>query len=44
MLDMVEEMWDVVFVMKKGKIAGSYSEAQVKETGSTMEDMYFYHH
>lgn len=31
MLEMVEDLWDVMFVMEKGKIIGSYNKSEVGE-------------
>lgn len=31
MLEMVEELWDVMFVMEKGRIIGSYNKSEVGE-------------
>ena len=31
MLEMVEDLWDIMFVMEKGKIIGSYNKSEVGE-------------
>lgn len=39
MLEMVEELWDVMFVMEKGKIIGSYRKDEVGE--KDLDDLFF---
>lgn len=39
MLDMVKELWDVMFVMEKGHIIGSYTKAEVGE--KDLDDLFF---
>lgn len=31
MLEMVKDLWDVMFVMEKGKVIGSYNKSEVGE-------------
>ncbi len=40
MLEMVEELWDVMFVMEKGQIIGSYtkSDAEGKDLDELLRD------
>lgn len=40
MLEMVKELWDVMFVMDKGHIIASYKKSDVKE--EDLEDLFFY--
>lgn len=39
MLEMVKDLWDVMFVMEKGRIIGSYTRAEVKD--QDIEDLFF---
>ena len=39
MLEMVKELWDVMFVMDKGKIIGAYTRAQAKD--QDIEELFF---
>lgn len=39
MLEMVKELWDVMFVMEKGKIIGSYTREEVGE--KELDDLFF---
>ena len=39
MLEMVKELWDVMFVMEKGKIIGSYLKSEIGE--KELEDLFF---
>lgn len=39
MLDMVKELWDVMFVMEKGHIIGSYTKNEVGE--KELDDLFF---
>lgn len=39
MLEMVEELWDVMFVMEKGHIAGSYSKKDAE--GKDLDELFF---
>ena len=39
MLEMVEELWDVMFVMEKSHIIGSYRKADVGE--KDLDDLFF---
>lgn len=38
MLEMVEELWDVMFVMEKGRIIGSY---KIRRRGRDLDDLFF---
>ena len=40
MLEMVKELWDIMFVMDKGRIIASYRKSEVKEEG--LEDLFFH--
>lgn len=40
MLEMVKELWDVMFVMDKGKILASYNKSDVKE--DDLEELFFH--
>ena len=40
MLEMVKELWDVMFVMEKGNIVASYKKSDVKE--EDLEDLFFH--
>lgn len=39
MLEMVKDLWDVMFIMEKGKIVGTYTRAQAKE--QDIEELFF---
>lgn len=39
MLEMVEELWDIMYVMKKGKIIGSYRKEEVGN--KDLDDLFF---
>ena len=39
MLEMVKELWDVMFVMEKGKIIGQYTKEEAKD--QDIEDLFF---
>ena len=39
MLEMVEELWDVMFVMEKGRIIGSYTKSDAE--GRDLDDLFF---
>ena len=39
MLEMVKDLWDVMFIMEKGKIIGSYSRAEAKD--QDIEELFF---
>jgi ABC-type multidrug transport system ATPase subunit len=39
MLDMVKELWDVMFIMNKGKIVGSYTKNDVND--QDIDDIFF---
>lgn len=39
MLEMVEDLWDVMFVMEKGKIIGSYRKSEAGE--KDLDDLFF---
>ena len=39
MLEMVEEIWDIMFVMEKSHIIGSYRKEEVGD--KDMDDMFF---
>ena len=39
MLEMVKELWDVMFVMDKGNIVASYKKSDVKD--EDLEDLFF---
>ncbi|MFP3152855.1 ABC transporter ATP-binding protein [Lachnospiraceae bacterium ZAX-1] len=39
MLEMVKDIWDIMFVMEKGKIIGSYTREQVQDQG--IEELFF---
>lgn len=39
MLEMVEELWDVMFVMEKGHIIGSYTKSDAE--GRDLDDLFF---
>lgn len=39
MLDMVKELWDIMFVMEKGKVIGSYRKAEVGD--KELDDLFF---
>ncbi|HIX62798.1 MAG TPA: ABC transporter ATP-binding protein [Candidatus Mediterraneibacter colneyensis] len=39
MLEMVEELWDIMFVMEKGKIIGSYTKEDAR--GRDLDDLFF---
>lgn len=39
MLEMVEELWDIMFVMEKGKIKGSYSREDA--AGKDLDELFF---
>ena len=39
MLEMVEELWDIMFVMEKGKIIGSYTKEDAE--GRDLDDLFF---
>lgn len=39
MLEMVEDLWDVMFVMEKGKIIGSYDKSEA--AGKDLDDLFF---
>ena len=39
MLEMVENMWDVMFVMEKGHIIGSYNKEEVGD--KELDDLFF---
>lgn len=39
MLEMVEELWDIMFVMEKGKIIGSYTKEDA--AGRDLDDLFF---
>jgi len=39
MLEMVKDLWDIMFVMEKGKIIGSYTKEEVKD--KDIEDIFF---
>ena len=39
MLEMVKDLWDVMFVMEKGKIIGSYTRSDAKE--QDIEELFF---
>lgn len=39
MLEMVKDLWDVMFVMEKGRIIGSYTRAEVKD--QDIEELFF---
>ncbi len=40
MLEMVKELWDIMFVMDKGRIIASYRKSEVKE--EDLEDLFFH--
>ncbi len=40
MLEMVKELWDIMFVMDKGHIIASYQKSEVKE--EDLEDLFFH--
>lgn len=40
MLEMVKELWDVMFVMDKGNIVASYKKSDVKD--EDLEDLFFH--
>lgn len=39
MLEMVEELWDIMYVMKKGKVIGSYRKEEVGD--KDLDDLFF---
>ena len=39
MLEMVEELWDVMFVMEKGQIIGSYTKSDAE--GKDLDELFF---
>lgn len=39
MLEMVKDLWDVMFIMEKGRIVGEYSRAEAKD--QDIEDLFF---
>lgn len=39
MLEMVKDLWDVMFVMEKGRIVGSYTRAEARD--QDIEDLFF---
>ena len=39
MLEMVKDLWDVMFVMEKGRIIGSYTRADARDTD--IEELFF---
>ena len=39
MLEMVEDLWDIMFVMKKGNIIGSYSKEDAH--GRDLDELFF---
>lgn len=39
MLDMVKELWDIMFVMEKGKVIGSYRKEEVGD--KELDDLFF---
>ena len=41
MLDSVQEFWDKVLIMMKGKIAASRTRAEVVESGENLEQLFF---
>ena len=40
MLEMVKDLWDVMFVMDKGHIIASYKKSDVKE--EDLEELFFH--
>ena len=40
MLEMVKDLWDVMFVMDKGRIIASYKKSDVKE--EDLEELFFH--
>lgn len=40
MLEMVRELWDIMFVMDKGHIVASYRKSEVKE--EDLEELFFH--
>ena len=40
MLEMVKDLWDIMFVMEKGHIVASYRKSEVKE--EDLEDLFFH--
>ena len=40
MMEMVKELWDVMFVMDKGNIVASYKKSDVKD--EDLEDLFFH--
>ena len=39
MLEMVEELWDIMFVMEKGRIKGSYTKEDAR--GRDLDELFF---
>lgn len=39
MLEMVEDLWDIMFVMEKGHIIGSYTKEDAK--GRDLDELFF---
>ncbi len=39
MLEMVKDLWDVMFIMERGKIIGSFTREQAKD--KDIEDLFF---
>lgn len=39
MLEMVKELWDVMFIMEKGKIVGTFTREQARDTD--IEELFF---
>ena len=38
-LEMVKELWDVMFIMERGKIIGTFTREQTKDTD--IEELFF---